>query len=110
VVPQLTSGRNAPTSSGQFFDQADVDKLAGFALQHHLARANECAVLPGQADRLSRLIDDMLLVSRVEAGQMLRRRDRVTLDWVLDQVLSVGRSIAFPSSNLIVLAGVDYGG
>ena len=47
-------------------------------------------VIEGQADRLARLVDDMLLVSRVEAGQMLRRRDRVSLDWLLDRVLRPG--------------------
>ncbi|HEY9180496.1 MAG TPA: ATP-binding protein [Candidatus Baltobacteraceae bacterium] len=45
------------------------------------------AVVEQQADRLSRLIDDMLLVTRVDSGQMLRRRIAVTLDSVIDAAL-----------------------
>jgi signal transduction histidine kinase len=44
-------------------------------------------VVEQQADRLSRLVDDMLLVTRVESGQMLRRRVSVTLESVVDQAL-----------------------
>lgn len=44
-------------------------------------------VVEQQADRLSRLVDDMLLVTRVESGQMLRRRLVVSLDSVLDDAL-----------------------
>lgn len=44
-------------------------------------------VVEQQADRLSRLVDDMLLVARVESGQMLRRRVTVTLQSVVDQAL-----------------------
>jgi len=46
------------------------------------------AVVEQQADRLSRLIDDMLLVSRVEAAQMLRRRVVTPVDTLLDRVLA----------------------
>ncbi|HEX5274663.1 MAG TPA: HAMP domain-containing sensor histidine kinase [Candidatus Rubrimentiphilum sp.] len=45
-------------------------------------------IIEEQADRLSRLIDDLLLVTRVEAGQLLRRRATVTLDAVLDEALA----------------------
>ena len=44
-------------------------------------------VVEQQADRLSRLVDDMLLVTRVESGQMLRRRVSVPLDTVIDEAL-----------------------
>ena len=44
-------------------------------------------VVEQQADRLSRLVDDMLLVTRVESGQMLRRRVSVELDTILDYAL-----------------------
>ncbi|MDQ2681494.1 MAG: ATP-binding protein [Candidatus Eremiobacteraeota bacterium] len=43
-------------------------------------------VIDQQTDRLSRLIDDMLLVTRVEAGQMLKRRVLISLDAILDRV------------------------
>jgi signal transduction histidine kinase len=45
-------------------------------------------IIEEQADRLSRLIDDLLLVTRVEAGQLLRRRTTIPLDAVLDEALA----------------------
>jgi two-component system phosphate regulon sensor histidine kinase PhoR len=44
-------------------------------------------VVEQQADRLSRLVDDMLLVARVESGQMLRRRVNVPLGELVDEAL-----------------------
>ncbi|MEO6913155.1 MAG: PAS domain-containing sensor histidine kinase [Candidatus Baltobacteraceae bacterium] len=49
-------------------------------------RTEYLTVIEQQTDRLSRLIDDMLLVSRVEAGQMLKRRVPISLDALLDRV------------------------
>jgi signal transduction histidine kinase len=46
------------------------------------------AVVEQQADRLSRLVEDMLLVTRVDSTQLLRRRVAVPLDDVLDQAVS----------------------
>ncbi len=52
--------------------------------------AREYLVVMGeQADRLTRAINDLLLVSRVEAGQLLKRRETVALDAVLDAALAV---------------------
>lgn len=45
------------------------------------------AVVEQQADRLSRLVDDMLLVTRVETAQLLKRRTIVALDDVLERAL-----------------------
>jgi two-component system, OmpR family, phosphate regulon sensor histidine kinase PhoR len=45
------------------------------------------SVVEQQADRLARLVDDMLLVSRVESDLLLRRRLRVPLQRVLDEAL-----------------------
>jgi len=45
-------------------------------------------IVEEQADRLSRLIEDLLLVTRVEAGQLLRRRTTVALDSVLNEALA----------------------
>jgi two-component system phosphate regulon sensor histidine kinase PhoR len=45
------------------------------------------AVVEQQADRLSRLVDDMLLVTRVDSAQLLRRRVTVPLDQVLDEAI-----------------------
>jgi signal transduction histidine kinase len=42
-------------------------------------------VVEQQADRLSRLVEDMLLVTRVDTAQLLRRRVLVTLDSILDE-------------------------
>jgi signal transduction histidine kinase len=44
-------------------------------------------VVEQQADRLSRLVEDMLLVTRVESGHMLRRRVNVPVESVLDEAL-----------------------
>jgi len=44
-------------------------------------------VVEQQADRLSRLVEDMLLVTRVESGQMLRRRVNVPLNELVNDVL-----------------------
>jgi two-component system phosphate regulon sensor histidine kinase PhoR len=44
-------------------------------------------VVEQQADRLSRLVEDMLLVTRVESGQMLRRRVEVPLGDLLAEAL-----------------------
>lgn len=43
-------------------------------------------VIDQQSDRLTRLIDDLLLVTRVEAGQMLKRRVSLSLDSILERV------------------------
>ncbi|HTX58140.1 MAG TPA: ATP-binding protein [Verrucomicrobiae bacterium] len=44
-------------------------------------------VIDEQADRLTRAVDDLLLASRVEVDQLLRRRVRVPLDDVVDAAL-----------------------
>lgn len=45
-------------------------------------------VVESQADRLSRLIDDMLLVTRVESAHLLRRRVLVGLDEIVQSALA----------------------
>lgn len=50
-------------------------------------RTEYLQIVEQQTDRLAKLVDDLLLVTRVEAGQMLKRRVRVRLDSVLDRVL-----------------------
>lgn len=45
-------------------------------------------VIDQQTDRLTKLVDDLLLVTRIEAGQMLKRRVRVRLDSILERVLA----------------------
>jgi PAS domain S-box-containing protein len=44
-------------------------------------------VVEQQADRLARLVDDMLLVTRVDSNQLLRRRVVTTLDSIVEQAL-----------------------
>jgi len=51
------------------------------------ARLDYLSVVDQQTDRLNRLIDDLLLVTRVEAGQMLKRRVRLSLDTILERVV-----------------------
>lgn len=50
-------------------------------------RSEYLRIIEEQTDRLARLVDDLLLVTRVEAGQMLKRRVRVQLDSILDRVV-----------------------
>jgi signal transduction histidine kinase len=45
-------------------------------------------VVEQQADRLTRLVEDMLLVTRVESAQLLRRRVVVPLDRILDEAIN----------------------
>lgn len=50
-------------------------------------RAEYLSVIDHESDRLARSIDDLLLVTRVEAGQMLKRRVRLSLDSILARVV-----------------------
>jgi signal transduction histidine kinase len=45
-------------------------------------------VIDEQADRLTRAVDDLLLASRVDVEQLLKRRVRVALDEILDDALA----------------------
>lgn len=67
-------------------------------------------IIEQQADRLSRMIDDMLLVARVDAAQLLRRRMLVPLDNILDHVLD--ETLYDPTRHSIVrdTAGVQISG
>ncbi|MDP9018745.1 MAG: ATP-binding protein, partial [Candidatus Eremiobacteraeota bacterium] len=49
-------------------------------------REEYLGVIDQQTDRLTRLIDDLLLVTRVEAGQMLKRRVLLSLDSIMERV------------------------
>ncbi|HEV3154812.1 MAG TPA: PAS domain-containing sensor histidine kinase [Candidatus Baltobacteraceae bacterium] len=44
-------------------------------------------VVEHEADRLSRIVDDMLLVTRVDTAQLLRKRVLIDLDRLLDEVI-----------------------
>lgn len=44
-------------------------------------------VVEEQADRLARVVDDMLLITRVESDHLLRRRSRMRVIQVIDQAL-----------------------
>ncbi len=66
--------------------KAYVETLRDHALSPEDAR-RYLDVMGEQADRLARAIDDLLLVSRVEAGQLLKRRETIPLDVVIDEAL-----------------------
>ncbi len=74
--------------------KAYVEMLRDHALSPEAAR-EYLDVMGEQADRLARAIDDLLLVSRVEAGQLLKRRETIPLDAVIDAALA---AIAFDAS------------
>ncbi|TAM62423.1 PAS domain-containing protein [bacterium] len=45
-------------------------------------------IVEAEADRLARLVDDLLVVTRVDSGFMLRRRKSVPLEGLLERVLA----------------------
>lgn len=51
-------------------------------------RTEYLAIVEEQADRLSRLIEDLLLVTRVEGPQLLRRRIAVGLNEVIERAMA----------------------
>ncbi len=51
-------------------------------------QAEYLSIIEGQADRLERFVDDILLVSRVNAAQLLKRRVSVAFDDILDRALA----------------------
>jgi len=45
-------------------------------------------IVEQEADRLTRLVDDLLVVTRVESGFMLKRRQSISLQQIFDRVLT----------------------
>ncbi|MDE2573509.1 MAG: PAS domain-containing protein [bacterium] len=73
-------------------------------------RAEFLQIVEQEADRLTRLVDDLLVVARVDSGLMLKRRQRVPLQELLDRVLTnLARDPAQHPVRLD-LAGVEVSG
>ena len=51
-------------------------------------RSEFLQVVEAEADRLTRLVDDLLVVTRIDSGFMLRRRQSVLLQGLLERVLT----------------------
>jgi signal transduction histidine kinase len=69
--------------------KAYVETLRDQASLSESERGEYLDIVDQQADRLTRAIDDLLLVSRVEAGQLLKRRALLPLDAILDDALAL---------------------
>jgi len=63
-----------------------IDTLLGPAARDAEARAKFLGIMRGQAERMSRLIDDLLSLSRIEMHQHLRPTDSVDLAALLREV------------------------
>src|SRR5690606_7976400 len=63
-----------------------IDTLLGPAARDAEARARFLGIMRGQAERMSKLIDDLLSLSRIEMHQHLRPTDSVDLAGLLREV------------------------
>jgi two-component system phosphate regulon sensor histidine kinase PhoR len=94
-----------------------IDTLQGSAREDAAARERFLAIMRTQADRMARLIDDLLSLSRIELNAHLRPDKAVDLVAILRQVAdglqtlandrAVEIKIAGPSNPLIVLGERD---
>jgi len=81
-----------------------IDTLLGPAAKDTAARERFLNIMRGQAERMSKLIDDMLSLSRIEMHQHLRPTGRVELAGLLGEVLD-GLQMQAKSANIeIVMA------
>ena len=68
-----------------------VETLRGAARDDAAARENFLEIMEQEAQRMNRLVDDLLSLSRVEANERVRPRDAVVLGEVIDATLSALR-------------------
>jgi two-component system phosphate regulon sensor histidine kinase PhoR len=94
-----------------------IDTLRGPAREDRVARERFLGIMQVQADRMARLIDDLLSLSRIELNAHLRPDKQVDLAAILRQVVDglqtlardrdVTVSMAAPSAPLLVLGDRD---
>jgi two-component system, OmpR family, phosphate regulon sensor histidine kinase PhoR len=94
-----------------------IDTLRGPAREDRVARERFLGIMQVQADRMARLIDDLLSLSRIELNAHLRPDKQVDLVAILRQVVDglqtlardrdVTVSMAAPSAPLLVLGDRD---
>lgn len=71
-----------------------IETLQGPAKNDEAARARFLTIMASQAERMTRLIDDLLMLSRVEEKAYLPPTDRVAIDELIDDVIRTLRSKA----------------
>lgn len=71
-----------------------VETLRGPARDDEEARDRFLGIMQGEAERMTRLIDDLLSLSRVEADEHIRPRDRIDVGQLLGRVVDIVRGRA----------------
>lgn len=84
-----------------------IDTLLGPAANDAEARARFLGIMRGQAARMSKLIDDLLSLSRIEMRQHLRPTGSVELGGLLREVVEAMRPIAKAAETAIALRAPD---
>lgn len=64
-----------------------IETLGGAARDDPLARARFLKIMSAEAERMARLVDDLLSLSRIEQNEHLLPDERVAVDGILDGVL-----------------------
>ena len=85
-----------------------IDTLLGPAARDAEARAKFLGIMRGQAERMSKLIDDLLSLSRIEMHQHLRPTDSVDLAGLLREVRD-GLQIQARAAELDVMLSLPDG-
>ncbi|MBJ3786165.1 sensor histidine kinase [Devosia sediminis] len=84
-----------------------IDTLLGPAARDAEAREKFLGIMRGQADRMSRLIDDLLSLSRIEMHQHVRPTGSVDLSGLLREVRE-GLQIQAKAANLDVVLSLPH--
>ena len=71
-----------------------IETLRGPAREDAAARDRFLDIMEGEAGRMTRLVDDLLSLSRVEGDERVRPRDTVNLTGVLESVLRTLKPLA----------------
>ncbi len=82
-----------------------IETLKHAAKDDPRAREMFLGIMEAEAGRMNRLVGDLLQLSRVEAEERVRPRDRVELRGVLEGVISSLRGMAEKTGDSVVLTG-----
>jgi two-component system, OmpR family, phosphate regulon sensor histidine kinase PhoR len=85
-----------------------VETLQGAARDDSAARARFLPIMQAQADRMSRLIEDLLSLSRIEMREHVPPRDRVDLIGIAMEALNASKQIA-ETANVTIAASLPSG-
>jgi two-component system, OmpR family, phosphate regulon sensor histidine kinase PhoR len=81
-----------------------VETLQGAAKDDPVARAKFLPIMLAQADRMSRLIEDLLSLSRIEMREHVPPRDAVDLSGLVTEVAGICRPLAEAAGCSLMLA------